>query len=70
LLFKVQVQFNSDILTIVGDSINIGIREKPIKGKANKAIIKKLANHFDVSTSQIKIKKGAKSDTKIIEILK
>jgi len=70
LLFKVNVQFNSDKLTITGDSINIGIKEKPIKGKANKAIIKKLADHFGISTSKIKIKTGLKSDTKIIEILK
>lgn len=70
MLFKVYVQFNSDILTITGDTINIGIREKPIKGKANKAIIKKLANHFGISASKVKIKTGTKSDTKIIEILK
>ncbi len=51
------------------DQINIGIKSKPIKGKANKEIIKKIAKHFKISRSLVQIKSGHKSSEKIIEIL-
>jgi uncharacterized protein len=46
----------------------ISIKEKPIKGKANEAVINILANYFNVSCSRIKIVSGLKSKEKIIEI--
>lgn len=39
-----------------------------VEGKANKALIEFLAEHFDVKKSQITIMKGLKSRTKIIRI--
>lgn len=47
----------------------VSVKEPPVKGKANKAIIKALANFFDVSQSKIHIIHGEKSKQKIIEIL-
>jgi hypothetical protein len=55
-------------IEIQDNQINIGIKSKPIKGEANKEIIKKLAKHFGVSTTLVKIKSGHKSREKIIEI--
>ena len=68
LIYKVQVQFSKDFLKIEEDQICIGIKSKPIKGEANKEIIKKIAKHFAISTVAIQIKSGHKSKEKIIEI--
>lgn len=68
MLYKVNVEFNKEFLSVEEDQIIIGIKTKPIKGEANKEIIKKLAKHFKVSTSLIQIKSGHKSNQKIIQI--
>ncbi len=69
MIYKVQVEFSKEFLEIKEDQINIGIKSKPIKGEANKEIIKKLAKHFGVSTTLVQIKSGHKSREKVIEIL-
>lgn len=67
-LYEVNVEFNKEFLNIKENQITIGIKSKPIKGEANKEIIKKLAKYFGVSTSVIQIKSGHKSKQKIIQI--
>ncbi len=69
MIYKVQVEFSKEFLEIQDNQINIGIKSKPVKGEANKEIIKKLAKHFGVSTALVHIKSGHKSRQKIIEIL-
>ncbi len=68
MIYKVQVEFSKEFFELEDGKITIGIKSKPIKGEANKEIIKKIAKHFGVSTSQVKIKAGHKSKEKIIEI--
>lgn len=67
-LYEVNVEFNKEFLNIKENQITIGVKSKPIKGEANKEIIKKLAKHFGVSTSLVQIKSGRKSKQKIIQI--
>lgn len=67
-LYEVNVEFNKEFLNIKENQITIGIKSKPIKGEANKEIIKKLAKHFGISTSLVQIKSGHKSKQKIIQI--
>ena len=69
MIYKVKVEFSKEFLEIQDDQINIGIKSKPVKGEANKEIIKKLAKHFGVSTILVHIKSGYKSQKKIIAIL-
>lgn len=68
MIYKVQVEFSKEILEINKDQITIGIKARPVKGEANKEIIKRLARHFGVSTGIVHIKSGHKSQQKIIEI--
>ena len=68
LIYKVQVQFSKDFLKIEKDQVSMGIKSKPIKGEANKEIIKKIAKYFAISTTAIEIKSGHKSKEKIMEI--
>jgi uncharacterized protein (TIGR00251 family) len=46
----------------------IRVKEKPQEGKANKAVIKVLAEYFGVPQSQIVLLKGQSSREKIFEI--
>lgn len=46
----------------------VSVKEPPIKGEANRAIIKALAEHFKVSPSQVDIVSGYTSRNKTIEI--
>ncbi|EPA04813.1 DUF167 domain-containing protein [Candidatus Nitrosarchaeum limnium] len=68
MIYKVTVEFNKDFLTIKDEQITIGIKSKPIKGEANKEIIKKLSKYFKVSSSKIQIRSGHKSSEKIIQV--
>ena len=69
MIYKVHVEFSKEFLEIQENQICIGIKSKPVKGEANKEIIKKLAKHFGVSTALVHIKSGHKSRQKIVEIL-
>ena len=44
------------------------VKEPPIDGRANAALIKLLAQHFDISPSLIEIISGYMARTKVIEI--
>ena len=52
------------------EGLVVYLREKPHDGEANAALIKILADYYDVSKSQIEIKKGSKNHQKLVEIIK
>jgi len=68
LRYEVEVTFHKNFLKVEANKIMIGLTSKPEKGKANLELIKKLAKHFKVPSSQIRIVSGLKSRKKIIEI--
>ncbi|MBE9233954.1 MAG: DUF167 domain-containing protein [Cuspidothrix sp.] len=49
-------------------SLNVHLKSPPVDGKANEELIKLLAKNFDVPKSSIRIKSGATSRQKLIEI--
>ena len=53
MLYNVEVRFHRDFIEVDGDRIVIGLTSKPEQGKAYRELIKKLAEHFNVSTSQV-----------------
>ena len=61
--------FHRDYVKIKGDVIEIGIMVKPVQGKANTKIIKKIAKHLGVQKSKIRIVAGEKSQDKVIEVI-
>lgn len=67
--YEVEVKFHEDFVKVEGTRILIGIKSRPEKGKANLELIRKLAKHFNVHTSQIKIISGYTSRRKIVEVL-
>ncbi len=55
--------------TATTKNLTVYLREKPVDGAANTALIKTLAAHFHVAKSCVVIKSGATSRHKLIEIL-
>ncbi len=50
------------------DTYKVSIKEPPIDGKANKAIIRVVAKYFNVALSRVEIISGLTSKIKIIKI--
>jgi len=51
-----------------GDNIKIGVRERAIEGRANRALISFLSDVLKVSKCDISIKYGLKSKNKVVEV--
>ena len=49
-------------------SLTVYLKSPPVDGKANKELMELLAQKFDVPKSQIRIKLGLSSRTKLVEI--
>jgi uncharacterized protein YggU (UPF0235/DUF167 family) len=53
----------------IGDNeFVVAVKELPIEGRANRAIIELLADYFKISSSRVRIKTGHFSKNKIVEI--
>ena len=51
-------------------SFDVHLKQKPVDGKANEALIKVLAKHFGVRQNDVEIVSGFTSKMKIVEIKK
>lgn len=51
-------------------SFEVHLKQKPVDGKANEALIKVLAKHFGVRQNDVEIVSGFTSRVKIVEIKK
>ena len=51
-----------------GDELVVYLREKPIEGQANAALIKLLASHFHIPKTLIQIKSGTHGRKKLVQI--
>jgi len=73
MIYSVLVKPNSKKGPLVVENttgeLTVYLREKPIDGEANQALVKILAKYFRVSKSQINIKTGSKGRHKLIEIV-
>ena len=46
----------------------VSVKEAPVEGKANEAIVRALAEYFNVAKSQIRLVSGQSSKQKVFEI--
>lgn len=69
MIYEVEVKFNGDKIIVEGNVIKACLNSHPQRGAANRELIKKLAEFFKTSTSNVKIVKGLRSKYKIIEVL-
>ena len=69
---KIRVLPRSSKNEVIGEmadgTLKVKLTAPPVDGKANDALIKLLADHFDIAKSKIKIAAGATSKNKTIEI--
>jgi len=68
---KVKPKANEEkVIKLSDTNFKVQVKESPEKGKANRAVIRMLADYFNTSQSNIKIISGSTSKLKIIEITK
>lgn len=68
---KAKPAAREDKIEKIGENcFRISIKEPPVKGKANFAILKLLSDYFKVPLERIKIISGFSSRDKVIEINK
>lgn len=68
---RVNLQPNAKADEIVGMDNGIWkirVKAPPVEGKANEALVKLLAEHFDVSPSRISVLKGHTTKLKTVRI--
>jgi hypothetical protein len=58
------------IIKLSDTNFKVSVKEAPEKGRANRAVLKVLADYFGTSPSNIKIISGSTSKLKVIEIRK
>ncbi len=71
MIYQVYVKPNSKkgpLVVTDGNQLTVYLREKPIEGEANAALIRLLAKHFDVPKTSILIKTGQHGRIKLVEI--
>lgn len=73
MLIKVKVTPEADEAEVVKkaeDEFKVKVKEKPERGKANKAVLHVLADYFDLDKGDIRLVKGGKRRNKIFKISK
>jgi len=71
MIYEVTVKPNSKkgpLVVTAGNQLTVYLREKPIDGEANAALVKLLAQHFDVAKTRIMVKRGHTFRKKLVEI--
>lgn len=66
---KVKANSKTEEVSQEVDNFIVEVKEPPKEGRANQAVIKLLAEHFEVPQSRVRILSGFKSKNKIIEIV-
>lgn len=60
----------NEVQELDGDHFIVSVTEPPVKGRANKAILKLLSKYFGVSSTKVFMIHGHTTRQKTIEILK
>lgn len=67
---KVKPNSKQDLVEPAGeDRFVVRVKEKAVEGRANEAVVKLLAEYFDVPRNRIAVLRGMKSRDKVIEII-
>ena len=71
---KIFISVKSNAKTEKIEKINetnfkIWVKETPTEGKANRAVIKALADYFNIAPARVSVISGHQSKKKIVEIL-
>jgi len=69
--FNVSVKPNSKTEEVIpkDGGFIVRVKEAPVEGKANRAVIKLLSKHLGIPESHLRITRGFTSRTKVIQVL-
>jgi len=59
---------HSEICGLHGEALKIRLAAPPVEGRANKALLKFIADLFDVPLRQVELKQGGQSRHKVVAI--
>ena len=65
---KVKSNSKTEEVSQESDNFIVKVKEPPKEGRANRAVVKLLAEHFGVSQSQVRILSGFSSKNKVVEV--
>jgi uncharacterized protein YggU (UPF0235/DUF167 family) len=66
---KVKLKSRQPFVKKIDDThFEVAVKEPPIEGRANQAVIQALADYFDMTKSRLKMISGHTSKQKLIEI--
>ena len=65
---RVKPNSRSDEVQEDGHCLTVRVKEAPVEGKANKAVVRLLAKHLGVAEDRVHIIRGLKSRSKVIEV--
>ena len=65
---KVVPNSKRDAVETAGGEMKVRLRAPAVEGKANEALIERLADHYNVKKSRVRIVRGEKSRHKTVEI--
>jgi len=66
---KVKPGAREEYIKEIGEgNFEVAVKEPPVQGKANRAVVRALAEYFHVSQSQVSIVSGYTSRNKVVEI--
>jgi uncharacterized protein (TIGR00251 family) len=65
---KVKPNSKAEEVSQEEESFIVKVKEPPKEGKANRAVIKLLAEHFGVPQSRVRILSGFRSKNKVVEV--
>ncbi len=58
-----------EVKQIAPNTFQVKVKEPPTEGRANKRVLELLAKHLNIPKSRLRIKSGASSRRKIIQIV-
>lgn len=74
MIYRVTVKPNSkkgplvEVTNEASRELTVYLREKPVEGVANAALLRVLAQYFDLSKTTLSLKSGARGRIKLVEI--
>jgi hypothetical protein len=63
------VKLGGSGIKVDGDEIEVGIKSEPERGRANRELVKKLAEHFAAPAQNVRIVSGHTSRKKLVDIV-
>lgn len=58
----------NEVMGLHGGALKIRLAAPPVEGRANEALLKFIAEHFDIPVCQVELKQGGQSRHKVIVI--